>query len=183
MKDEDQSATAFAATPTPPTTKMLKRESSETGISSRNHYKFWVLAAIILLALWSMFTGSVTLKWSAGNLTHFSDDFDSRILDDLDVLEVEEREKVVKKMWDVYTQSSTIWLPRFWSEAFQAAYEHLVSDIPGVRDAAVSEIAKLSLRLRSFSLDQIQPQSEKSRRSRKMKLAENGAVRGDGSNR
>lgn len=50
-------------------------------------------------------------------------------------------------MWDVYTHSHSITtgLPRFWCDAFGAAYEHLVSDVAGVRDAAVSEIAKMSL--------------------------------------
>ncbi|RHN70995.1 hypothetical protein MtrunA17_Chr3g0141491 [Medicago truncatula] len=88
--------------------------------------------------------GSITLKLSINNLNPFSDDLDSMILDDLDVLEVEEREKVVRHMWDVYTRShsNSIGLPQFWLEAFEAAYEHLVSDVPAVRDAAVSEIAK-----------------------------------------
>ncbi|XP_027356534.1 uncharacterized protein LOC113865924 [Abrus precatorius] len=88
-----------------------------------------------------MFTGSVTLKWSATN----NQDFDSMILQDHDVLEVEEREKVVRHMWDVYSHSNSVRLPKFWSEAFEAAYEELMSDIGGVRDAAVSEIAKMSL--------------------------------------
>ena len=59
--------------------------------------------------------------------------------------EVEERKKVVRHMWDVYTQSKSIRLPKFWQEAFEAAYEHLTNDVQGVRDAAVSEIAKMSL--------------------------------------
>lgn len=64
---------------------------------------------------------------------------------------MEEREKVVRHMWDVYTQSKGSRLPKFWQEAFEAAYEHLVSDVPGVRDAAVTEIAKMSVL--SVSLD------------------------------
>ncbi|XP_057722591.1 uncharacterized protein LOC130936521 [Arachis stenosperma] len=136
------------------------------------NYKFWVLAAIIVLALWSMFTGSVTLKWSASNLTRFSHDLDHSItLQDLDVLEVEEREKVVRRMWEVYTHSTTVKVPRFWSDAFHAAYEHLVSDVPTIRDAAISEIAKMSIQF--LSLQQqlpIQLQSESNIRvSRKMK--------------
>lgn len=47
-------------------------------------------------------------------------------------------------MWDVYTNSRRIKLPRFWQEAFVAAYEDLTSDAPEVRDAAISEIAKMS---------------------------------------
>ncbi|KAI3804791.1 hypothetical protein L1987_26602 [Smallanthus sonchifolius] len=48
---------------------------------SKTRYKFWAIAAILLLALWSMFTGSVTLKWSgAGNVNNpLSDSFDSPI--------------------------------------------------------------------------------------------------------
>lgn len=64
---------------------------------------------------------------------------------------MEDREKVVKHMWDVYTNSRRIRLPRFWQEAFEAAYEDLTSDVPGVREAAITEIAKMSVR--SVDLD------------------------------
>ena len=64
---------------------------------------------------------------------------------------MEEREKVVKHMWDVYTNSRRIRLPRFWEDAFEAAYEDLTSDAPGVREAAITEIAKMSVH--SFDLD------------------------------
>ncbi|KAI3821059.1 hypothetical protein L1987_08615 [Smallanthus sonchifolius] len=116
------------------------------GLFSKTRYKFWAIAAILLLALWSMFTGSVTLKWSgAGNVNNpLSDSFDSPVRD-LDILEVEEREKLVRRFWNVYTHSKTTRLPRFWQEAFEAAYEHLTSDVPELRDGAVSEIAKMSL--------------------------------------
>ncbi|XP_031406234.1 uncharacterized protein LOC116214886 [Punica granatum] len=140
---------AAAAAPVPP--PAAKRESSEGGgggLFGKRKYKLWVLAAILLLAFWSMFTGSVTLKWSAGNLTRLSDRlFDAPLYEDLDILEVEEREKVVRHMWEVYihSSSSSSRLPRFWSEAFQAAYDSLASEVPSVREAAISEIAKLSL--------------------------------------
>lgn len=58
---------------------------------------------------------------------------------------------MVRHMWDVYTHSKTIRLPKFWQRAFEAAYEDLISDVPSVRNAAVSEIAKMSL----LSLDLI----------------------------
>ncbi|CAJ1973316.1 unnamed protein product [Sphenostylis stenocarpa] len=108
----------------------------------KRHLLFWVLAAVILVALCSIFAASITLKWSSTNNL----DFDSTILEDLD--EVEEREKVVREMWDVYSRShaNAVGLPKFWEEAFEAAYEELVSDVGGVRDGAVSEIAKMSLR-------------------------------------
>ena len=64
---------------------------------------------------------------------------------------MEDREKAVKHMWDLYTNSRRIRLPRFWQEAFEAAYEDLTSDVPEVREAAISEIAKMSMR--SIDLD------------------------------
>ncbi|KAL7223954.1 hypothetical protein ACSBR1_025418 [Camellia fascicularis] len=59
-------------------------------------------------------------------------------------------------MWDVYTNSRRIRLPRFWQEAFEAAYEDLMSDAPGVREAAISDIAKMSLRSIDFELSLLQ---------------------------
>jgi len=59
--------------------------------------------------------------------------------------EMEEREKLVGRMWDMYTRTSDeVRLPRFWQEAFEAAYEELAGDDTQVRDAAVSEIARMS---------------------------------------
>ncbi|KAE8100218.1 hypothetical protein FH972_018142 [Carpinus fangiana] len=169
--NDDVLPTAF---PVPSSTTTVKKYSSEAGLFGRSRScKFWALAAITLLAVWSMFTGSLTLKWSAGNLTHFSDGADSLVLDDLDILEVEEREKVVMHMWGVYTQSKSTRLPRFWQEAFEAAYEHLASDVQSVRDAAVSEIAKMSMR--SLRLDPLPTPSKGSKGSRKsLKQAKKG---------
>lgn len=59
---------------------------------------------------------------------------------------MEEREKLVNHMWDVYTNSPRIRLLKFWQEAFEAAYEELNSDIAEVREAAISEISKMSIR-------------------------------------
>ncbi|KAG2666631.1 hypothetical protein I3760_15G072600 [Carya illinoinensis] len=151
-------------------TVVLKKDNSSEAAASgffgkSRPYKFWALAAILLLAFWSMFTGSVTLKWSTVDLTRFAGDTDSLIHDDLDILEVEERQKVVRHMWDVYTQSKSIRLPKFWQEAFEAAYELLVSETPGVRDAAVSEIAKMSMS--SIGLHALPGHSQSTRRSRK----------------
>lgn len=112
------------------------------------YYKFWALILILLLAFWSMFTGSVNLNWSTAART-VADGFDYPLHSDLDILEVEEREKMVRHMWDVYTHSMTIKLPKFWQLAFQAAYEDLTSDVSSVQNAAVLEIAKMSM----FSLD------------------------------
>ncbi|MBA0560792.1 hypothetical protein Golob_017669, partial [Gossypium lobatum] len=103
MKNDDTLPTTTATTTT--ALANVKKESSDSSLFGKGRYKFWALAAILLLAFWSMFTGTVTLRWSAGNLNRFSDDFDSHIHGDLDVLEMEEREKVVKHMWDVYTNS------------------------------------------------------------------------------
>ncbi|XP_050157784.1 uncharacterized protein LOC126631698 [Malus sylvestris] len=170
MKDNDPPTLI-----TIPSSTAIRKEASSSSSSSKtrvfldkNGYKFWALAAILLLAFWSMFTGSVTLKWSTGNLSHLSDDLDIPTFDDLDILEVEEREKVVRHMWDLYTQTtsiSTSRLPRFWQEAFEAAYEHLTSDVAAVRDAAVSEIAKMSIR--SIVLDPFPLQSTNTREMKK----------------
>lgn len=143
MKDDDSlplstSSAAAAAN--------AKREGPDSGVFGRGRYKIWALAAILLLAFWSMFTGTVTLRWSAGNLNRFSDDLDAPIRDDLDVLEMEEREKLVKHMWDVYTNSRRMRMHKFWQEAFEAAFEDLSSDVPGVREDAIAEIAKMSIR-------------------------------------
>uniref|UniRef100_A0A5B7BKX7 Uncharacterized protein n=1 Tax=Davidia involucrata TaxID=16924 RepID=A0A5B7BKX7_DAVIN len=145
MKDDDALPISTPTTHTAITT-ISKKETSDSSLLGRGRYKFWALAAILLLAFWSMLTGTVTLRWSAGNLNHISDDIDTPIHDDLDVLEMEEREKVVKHMWDLYTNSHRIRLPRFWQEAFEAAYEDLTSDVSGVREAAISEIARMSMR-------------------------------------
>ncbi|MQL93884.1 hypothetical protein Taro_026529 [Colocasia esculenta] len=120
---------------------------ADGGLFGKGRYKFWVLAAILLLAFWSIFTGTVTLKWSAADLDRLADVLDAPLRDDLDVLEVEEREKVVRRMWDVYAHSRRVQLPRFWQEAFEAAYEEMASEDPAVRDAAVAEIAKMSMRI------------------------------------
>jgi len=50
-------------------------------------------------------------------------------------------------MWDVYANSRRIQLTRFWQEAFEAAYEEMASDEPEIRDSAVTEIAKMSMRI------------------------------------
>ncbi|XP_068461734.1 probable polyol transporter 3 [Phaseolus vulgaris] len=128
------------------TLPIAKKETlaSDSGLFGRGSYKFWALAAILLLALWSMFTGTVSLRWS-GTLNTFSHDLHVPLHDHLDVLEMEEREKVVRHMWDVYTNNRRIRLPRFWQEAFEAAYEDLSSDVAEDRDAAIAEIANMSL--------------------------------------
>ncbi|XP_039020595.1 uncharacterized protein LOC120152442 isoform X2 [Hibiscus syriacus] len=138
MKDEDSRPTSATAN--------LKKESSCSSLFGKSRYKCWALAAILLLALWSMFTGTVTLRWSAGNLNRLSGDLHGPFHGDIDVLEMEEREKMVRHMWDAYTNSRRIKLPRFWQEAFKAGYEELTSDVPGIREDAITEIAKMSIR-------------------------------------
>lgn len=72
------------STPTP----YSKKETLDSRIFGRGRYKFYAFAAIILLAFWSVFTGTVTLRFSAGNLNRFSDDIagGSPLLDDFDIL-------------------------------------------------------------------------------------------------
>ncbi|KAK9111647.1 hypothetical protein Scep_019166 [Stephania cephalantha] len=68
MTDDDLPTTTAATS---------KKESSATAddtLFGHGRYKFWALAAILLLAFWSMFTGTITLKCSAGNLNRISDD-------------------------------------------------------------------------------------------------------------
>ncbi|XP_042018353.1 uncharacterized protein LOC121766078 [Salvia splendens] len=116
------------------------------GVFGRGKYKLWALGAITLLAVWSMFTGTVTLKWSDVNLKHASNDLDPSLHSDLDVLDVDAREKMVKQMWNVYKHSSVAKLPGFWRDAFGAAYQDLTSEIANVRNSAFWEIAKMSFR-------------------------------------
>lgn len=150
MEDQDSPTTLSIAIPQQQMkASTVKKDGPLVGFFGKSGYKFWVLAAILLLAFWSMFTSSVSLKWSSGDLA--TDNTDFSVGDDLDVLELEEREKVVIKMWDVYTHSAGARLPRFWLQAFEAAYEHLTSEVPVVRETAISEIAKLSMR--SLNLD------------------------------
>lgn len=84
MRDDDLPI----STPTAPSSSFTtsKKETSYFAIFGRGRYKFWAFAAISLLALWSMFTGTVTLRWSAGNLNAISDDIDIPLPEDLDVL-------------------------------------------------------------------------------------------------
>lgn len=163
MKDEDGIPTSTAGS---------KKETLESGLFGKGKYKFWALAAILLLAFWSMFTGTVSLRWS-GTLNSLSHDLETPIHDDLDVLEMEEREKVVRHMWDVYTNSRRIRLPRFWQEAFEAAYEDLTSDVGEVRDAAITEIAKMSVRSLHFDPPPLQSTSAREF-SKSLKQVEKG---------
>ncbi|KAL1541876.1 hypothetical protein AAHA92_26044 [Salvia divinorum] len=120
---------------------------SSSSFFGRGRYKFWVLAVILMLAFWSMLTGTVSLRWSAGALDDsFTQDYHSPSADDLDVLDMEEREKMVRHMWDVYTNSQRMKLAGFWQEAFVAAYEDLTSEVPEVMEDAISEIARMSAR-------------------------------------
>lgn len=64
----------------------VKKESGYSALFAKGRYKFWALAAILLLAFWSMLTGTVNLRWSAGNISHFTDDLVFPIHEDLDVL-------------------------------------------------------------------------------------------------
>ncbi|KAL0343306.1 UNVERIFIED_CONTAM: hypothetical protein Sangu_1218000 [Sesamum angustifolium] len=151
MKDDD-------ALPVSTPTSLSVLSSSSPGISKKDHYsdasglfgrgryKFWALAAILLLAFCSMLAGTVTLHWSAGNLNRLGEEYNSPAAEDLDVLDLEEREKLVKHMWDAYTSSQHIGSGGFWQEAFVAAYEDLTSEVPDVRDSAISEIARMSIR-------------------------------------
>ncbi|ONK60571.1 uncharacterized protein A4U43_C08F19980 [Asparagus officinalis] len=110
MKESDLLPTLSTA----PAATATKPETSSPSLFGKGRYKFWALAAIALLAFWSMLTGTVSLR-SSGDLS--SDDLLLRSQQshaDLDILEVEEREEVVRRKWEVYSsQSRRIRLPRF----------------------------------------------------------------------
>ncbi|XP_066346964.1 uncharacterized protein [Miscanthus floridulus] len=138
-----------AASPVPATKITMPASAvggAEAALLGKGRYKVWALAAIALLALWSMSAASVSLRWSSsGDLASVYGDMDVPLADDLDSLEMEEREKLVGRTWDMYTRTSDeVRLPRFWQEAFEAAYEELAGDDVQVRDAAISEIARMS---------------------------------------
>ncbi|XVF17873.1 hypothetical protein REPUB_Repub10bG0162200 [Reevesia pubescens] len=112
MKDDDTLLTTTATTTTM-TTENAKKENSYSSLFGKCRYKFWAIGAILLLAFWALFTGTVTVWWFANNLNHFFDDLDSLIHNNLDDLEMKERDRMVKHMWDVYTNSRRIRLSRF----------------------------------------------------------------------
>ncbi|VAH33547.1 unnamed protein product [Triticum turgidum subsp. durum] len=61
--------------------------AAEAALLGKGRYKVWALAAIALLALWSMSAASVSLRWSAGDLAAaVSGDLDAPLRDDLDSL-------------------------------------------------------------------------------------------------
>lgn len=61
--------------------------SDSSSIFGRGRYKFWAFAGILMLAFWSMLTGTVTLRWSAGDLKgQFNEDYNTPSAEDLDVL-------------------------------------------------------------------------------------------------
>nr|KYP63500.1 hypothetical protein KK1_018077 [Cajanus cajan] len=132
---------------------ITKREGStltlDLGLFEKDSYKFWTLTAILLLAFWSMFTGTVSFRWSS-MLNTFSHDLHETLLDHLNILEIEERENMVCHVWDVYNNNHRIKLSWFWQQAFKVAYEDLTSDMVEVRDDAITKIANMSLR--SFDL-------------------------------
>ncbi|KAJ0967805.1 hypothetical protein J5N97_024722 [Dioscorea zingiberensis] len=94
---------------------LVKKEtnSDASSLFGKSRYKFWALAAILLLAFWSMLTGSVSLKWSSTSLNPFPGDLldASSSFVAVDVLEMEEREKIVRRMWDVYAHGLRSRLP------------------------------------------------------------------------
>jgi hypothetical protein len=59
---------------------------------------------------------------------------------------MEEREKLVRRMWDVYTRTGDhVSLPLFWQVAFEVAYVELAGDDMQASDTALSEIACMSI--------------------------------------
>ena len=56
------------------------------------------------------------------------------------------------RMWDVYANGKKVQLPRFWHDAFDSAYEEMVSEDPEERNAAVKDIARMSISVVDFDL-------------------------------
>ena len=86
MKEDDAPTVITMPSTATTTTTVLRRESSESSQLGKTRYKFWVLSAILLLAFWSMFTGSITLKWSTGDLSQPPDNLGFQTQDDVDIL-------------------------------------------------------------------------------------------------
>ncbi|KAM7273071.1 hypothetical protein ACFE04_027735 [Oxalis oulophora] len=134
---EDSSSTSTSST------TVVKRHnfsSLSVGFIFGNNtgYKFWILSSLLLLAFWSMFAGSVTLKWYSSTsltATTFLDDVQFHTYDEIDILELGKREKVVRRMWEVYIErhnNKGIRLLKFWLHAFEVAFEYLVRDVAEV---------------------------------------------------
>jgi hypothetical protein len=75
----------------PPATKIsipisAAAGGAEAALLGKGRYKAWALAAIALLALWSMFAASVTIRWSSGDLAAEFGDLPDPLIDDLDPL-------------------------------------------------------------------------------------------------
>ncbi|KAJ6847492.1 uncharacterized protein M6B38_277025 [Iris pallida] len=150
MKESDPLPTLL------PTATKKQQPLADTG---RNRYKLCALAAILLLAAYSLLTGT------AATLSSSSSDAPGRH-PDLDILEVQERERFVEQMWELYAHGAHrgVRLPSFWRAAFEAAYEELAGDDGASRGNAVSEIARMSMTTR-FHLDPESSSSSSSRRS------------------
>lgn len=91
MRDDDvlpvSTPTSSSSTSFVPSSSSRKDGSSESSASGRGRYKYWAFAVILMLAFWSMLTGTVSLRWSAGDLDEsFTQDYHSPSADDLDVL-------------------------------------------------------------------------------------------------
>lgn len=91
MKDDDvlpvSTPTAHMSF-TPATSSSSKKETNlfKSSLFGRGRYKFWALAAILLLAFCSMLAGTVTLRLSTDKFNRFIDDIGTPVHDDLDVL-------------------------------------------------------------------------------------------------
>lgn len=85
MKDNDKDS---LRSPCPPVTGA---GGDAAGLFGKGKYKAWALAAILLLAFWSMLTGTVTLKFSShrhGLLLSPDDLVETPLREDIDVLVV-----------------------------------------------------------------------------------------------
>jgi Protein of unknown function (DUF1195) len=83
MKDNDKDSLRS------PSTLVTSGGGDAAGLFGKGKYKAWALAAILLLAFWSMLTGTVTLNFSSrrhGLLLSADDLVENPLREDLDVL-------------------------------------------------------------------------------------------------
>ncbi|XP_047061946.1 pectinesterase QRT1-like [Lolium rigidum] len=80
---------------------------TEAALLGKGRYKAWALAAIALLALWSMFAASVTLRWSSGDLATAFQDVSDPLFDDLDPLDGTGHSRTVQGAVDMVPAGNT----------------------------------------------------------------------------
>eukprot|EP00246_Nothoceros_aenigmaticus_P007300 TRINITY_DN2099_c0_g1_i1.p2 TRINITY_DN2099_c0_g1~~TRINITY_DN2099_c0_g1_i1.p2 ORF type:complete len:188 (-),score=32.73 TRINITY_DN2099_c0_g1_i1:672-1235(-) len=142
----------------------------------KNRYKTGGLTVLMCLAVWSVVSGGAGLavRLSVG-IYPFSDRLTETGVDSLAALlmndvednfdgtaheirqspiagwELAERANIVLWVWDAYVNDPSRKMSNFWHDAFEAAFEEMESEDQAVKNAAVEEIARLTVNV--FDLD------------------------------